>query len=64
METMKKEIKEELELIATRIPPGDRWSLVGDKTKVYASITDALEAYFQLTRRPCEYRLAPLKSKH
>jgi 8-oxo-dGTP pyrophosphatase MutT (NUDIX family) len=63
METMKKEIKEELELIATRVPPGDRWSLVGDKTKIYGSITDTLEAYFQLTRRACEYRLAPLKGE-
>jgi hypothetical protein len=63
METMKKEIKEELELIATRVPPGDRWSLVGDKTKVYSSITDTLEAYFQLTRRACEYKLSPLKSE-
>ena len=60
---MKTEIQEQLELIATRVPPGDRWALVGDKTKVYASITDALEAYFQLTRRACEYRLAPLKGE-
>ena len=60
---MEKKIKEELELIATRVPPGDRWSLVSDKTKVYNSITDTLEAYFQLTRRACEYRLAPLKGE-
>ena len=50
---MKTEIQEQLELIATRVAPGDRWTLVGDKTKVYASITDTLEAYFQITRRPC-----------
>ena len=42
---MKTENIEHNELIATRVPPGDRWSLTGDNsTQVYPSITDALEA--------------------
>jgi hypothetical protein len=62
---MEKEIKEELILIAKRQAPGDNWRLVTDGVNgpIYASITDTLEAYFQLTRRACEYRLAPLKGE-
>lgn len=57
-----KEKQEFLELIATRIPPGDRWSLEGDKV-VYKSITEALEAWFDKTGEKAEFRLAPLDSK-
>lgn len=58
-------IKEEVvELIATRVPPGDRWQLVDDKTKtIYTSLTEALNAWFQKTREKAEFRLAPLDSK-
>ena len=59
---MKKEIKEYLEVIATRVPPGDRWTLVGDKI-VYNSITEALEAWFAKTGEKAEFRLAPLQGK-
>ena len=59
---MKTEIKEHLELIATRVPPGDRWTLVGD-SKVHKSITEALEAWFEKTGEKAEFRLAPLDSK-
>ena len=62
---MKTETKEHLTLIAQRIPPGDKWRLepkFGD-VEVYKSLTDALEAYFQLTQQPCEFRLAPLDGK-
>ena len=59
---MKTEIKEHLELIATRVPPGDRWSLVGDSI-VHKSITDALQAWFDKTGESAEFRLAPLDSK-
>jgi hypothetical protein len=53
-----KKITEHNELIATRVPPGDRWTLISDTRKIiYGSITDALEAY------KGEYRLAPLESK-
>lgn len=57
-------IKQEEKLIeiAQRVPPGDRWQLDGDPF-VQKSLTDALEAYFQKTGEPCEYRLAPLKGK-
>lgn len=59
---MKTEIKEHLELIATRVPPGDRWSLVGDSI-VHKSITDALQAWFDKSGESAEFRLAPLDSK-
>ena len=51
-------------LIATRVPPGDKWTLVDDNKKViHESLTDTLEAYFQTTKQKCEFRLAPLDSK-
>ena len=52
-------------LIAERVPPSDRWRLVSgfnDKT-VYESLTDVLEAYFQVAGEPCHFRLEPLNSK-
>jgi hypothetical protein len=49
--------------IAERRPPGDRWSLLGNE-KVYDSLTDTLNAYFQLaTVKPQAFRLEPLKGK-
>jgi hypothetical protein len=52
------------ELIATRVPPGDQWVLVGDKSKViHKSLTDALEAWFEKNQIKAEFRLAPLDSK-
>jgi len=59
---MKTEVKEFNELIATRVPPGDQWSLVDD-SKVYKSLTDALQAWFEKTGEKAEFRLAPLDSK-
>jgi len=53
---------EKLVLIATRNPPGDRWSLVNDET-IYSSLTETLEAYFQKNQIRCEFRLAPLKGE-
>tara|TARA_R110002020_G_scaffold449484_1_gene662781 strand:+ start:682 stop:957 length:276 start_codon:yes stop_codon:yes gene_type:complete len=51
-------------LIATRVPPGDKWVLVDDKKKVvHDTLTDALEAHFKNTGIACEFRLAPLDSK-
>ena len=48
-------------LIATRVPPGDKWVLVDDKKKVvHDTLTDALEAFFKTTGLQCEFRLAPL----
>ena len=52
------------ELISTRVPPGDSWTLVGDKNKViHKSLTDALEAWFEKNQIKAEFRLAPLDSK-
>ena len=64
MKAPKTEIVEEKVLIATRRPPGDRWSLVDDTTnRVYESIVDTLEAYMNKTNFMGHYRLEPLNSK-
>jgi hypothetical protein len=61
---MATQLEEYNELIATRVPPGDRWTLVGDaKKEVYESITDVLEAYLHKTNFMGEYRLDPVNSK-
>ena len=61
---MDTKLTENNKLIATRVPPGDKWILVDDKMKVvHESLTDALEAFFQTTGNKCEFRLAPLDSK-
>jgi len=61
---MPKKITENLEIIAVRIPPGDRWKLVNDTRKIiHNTLTEALEAYFLETKFKGEYRLAPLDSK-
>ena len=61
---MKTEVIERNEVIATRVPPGDRWSLVEDSKKIiHKSLTDALEAYLEVSTFKGEYRLAPLDGK-
>ena len=61
---METEQVEYLELIATRVPPGDQWVLAGDKKKVvHKSLTEVLEAWFEMTQEKAEFRLAPLDSK-
>jgi len=61
---MKTKVIERNEVIATRVPPGDRWSLVEDPKKViHKSLTDTLEAYLGVTSFKGEYRLAPLDGK-
>ena len=61
---MKTKVIERNEVIATRVPPGDRWSLVDDSKKViHKSLTDTLEAYLMSTNFKGEYRLAPLDGK-
>ena len=61
---METKVIEHNKLIATRVPPGDKWTLVDDKKKVvHESLTDVLEAYFKSTGTPSEFRLAPLDSK-
>ena len=52
------------ELIAIRVPPGDRWTLKNDVKKViHNSLTEVLESYFLETRFKGEYSLAPMDSK-
>ena len=61
---MSKLIKEVNEIIAVRVPPGDRWTLRTDSRKIiHNSLTETLEAYFMETKQKCEYRLAPMDSK-
>jgi hypothetical protein len=61
---MEKLINEHNELIALRVPPGDRWELVGDLKKVvHPTLTEALEAYLNKTGFKGEYRLDPMNSK-
>lgn len=58
------EVTEKNVLIARRVPPGDRWTLVDDATNtVHNSLTETLEAYFQKVQKPYEFRLAPLKGE-
>ena len=53
----KTEIQEKLFEIAQRIPPGDSWK-VNNVNAVQKSITDALEAWFQIaTVKPKAFRL-------
>tara|TARA_B110000881_G_scaffold198132_1_gene194705 strand:- start:283 stop:564 length:282 start_codon:yes stop_codon:yes gene_type:complete len=61
----KTEIEETSILIARRVPPGDKWRLVGDEPDgpSHKSLTDTLEAYMTRTGFKGEYRLAPLKSE-
>ena len=54
---MKTEIVEKLLEMAVRVPPGDNWKVVG-VDKIQSSITDALEAWFQVaTVKPKAFRL-------
>ena len=59
---MSTEIKLIEELIAQRVPPGDRWSLLDDNT-VYNSLTDVLEAYYQKAQKVCDFKLSPKKGE-
>ena len=61
---MKTKVVERNELIATRVPSGDRWTLVDDQKKIiHKTLTDTLEAFLNTTGFKGEYRLAPLDSK-
>ena len=52
---------EQKQVIAKRVPPGDRWSLIADPSgKVHESLTEALEAYFQETKFNAAFYLDPL----
>lgn len=59
---MKKEV---YKLIATRVPPSDRWRLVDDESesKIYLSLTETLEAYFAKVQKVYDFKLSPLKGE-
>jgi hypothetical protein len=57
---MKKEIEKNIK-IADRVPPGDKWQVVGVK-EIQPSLTDALNAYYEsATVKPQAFRLEPMK---
>jgi len=57
------ETVEEKQLIAKRVPPGDRWTLIAPpEGTVYDSLTDTLEAYFQKTKFNKAFYLDPIGS--
>jgi len=56
------ETVEQKQLIAKRVPPGDRWSLTSDSSTIYESLTDTLEAYFQKTKFNKAFYLDPIGS--
>ena len=61
---METETIEILELIAIRVPPSDRWRLIDDKTeKIYNSLTEVLDAWFEKNQKKADFRLSPLDSK-
>lgn len=59
---MEKENKEILTLIATRTPPGDRWTLEGEST-LRDGIAEALQAWFERSNTKADFRLEPLRGK-
>ena len=60
---MAKEIIEKLELIASRVPPGDQWELVIDKENVIDGLVQTLTQYMRKTKFKGHYRLEPLNGK-
>lgn len=55
------ETVENKQLIAKRVPPGDRWALTASSEgTVYDTLTDTLEAYFQKTQFNAAFYLDPL----
>lgn len=61
---METEVIEKNVLIAERVPPGDRWELVDFESDVYDSLTDCLEAWFQVVEvKPVAFRLDFRSSK-
>ena len=60
---MKNEIIEEIELIAQRVPPGDKWELLIDKENVIEGLVQTLNQYVRKTKFKGHYRLEPLNGK-
>jgi hypothetical protein len=59
----KKEVVEKNVEIANRIPPGDRWQVIGVEG-IQNGLTDALEAYYNVaTIKPKAFRLGLTEGK-
>ena len=58
-----KETIEEKELIAERVPPGDKWELVIDRENVIDGLVQTLTQYMRKTKFKGHYRLEPLNGK-
>ena len=58
-----KVIEEQLELIATRIPPGDNWDLLIDSATTIEGLVQTLTQYMRKTKFKGQYRLEPLNGK-
>lgn len=56
-------VEEVKELIATRVPPGDKWELVIDQGTVIDGLVMALTMYMRKTKFKGHYRLEPLEGK-
>ena len=54
------ETVEQKQLIAKRVPPGDRWALTNDPNIVISSLTETLEKYFQKTKFNKAFYLDPI----
>ncbi len=60
---METQIIESNQLIAQRVPPGDRWEVDGVK-EIQKSLTNALESWFQIAKvKPSAFRLDLAKGK-
>ncbi len=56
------ETVEQKQLIAKRVPPGDRWALVDEPSVVHSTLTETLEAYFKKTQFNAAFYLDPIGS--
>ena len=56
------ETVEQKQLIAKRVPPGDRWALVDEPNVIHPTLTETLEAYFKKTQFNAAFYLDPLGS--
>ena len=57
------ELIENNELIAVRVPPGDKWELVIDEDNVIDGLVQTLTQYMRKTKFKGHYRLEPLNGK-
>ena len=57
------EIEEVKELIAERVPPGDKWELTIDRGTTIDGLVQTLTQYMRKTKFKGHYRLEPLNGK-